>query len=77
MTGPEVVVAVATFRRPDRLARLLPHLLSQAVELDPPAAVLIVDNDPGRSASPVVASVTVEGRAASVALAPITALMAP
>ncbi len=64
MTGPEVVVAVATFRRPDRLARLLPHLLSQAVELDPPAAVLIVDNDPDRSASPVVASVTVDGRAA-------------
>ena len=45
--GPfEVLIAVLTYRRPDELARVLPLLVTQAQSLTPPAAVLVVDNDP-------------------------------
>lgn len=57
-----VRVAVCTYRRPDRLAGLLPHLLEQVDDAtsagDPGTAVdvdvVVVDNDPHRSARPVV-----------------------
>lgn len=44
-----VVVAVLTYRRPHELARLLPHVVGQAWGLDPPARVLLIDNDPAGS----------------------------
>ena len=54
MTQPQrlsVVVAVATFRRPDCLARVLPQLVEQAASIDVDASVLVVDNDPEGGAS--------------------------
>jgi succinoglycan biosynthesis protein ExoM len=45
-----VVIAVLTYRRPDDLAAALPLLLEQAATVDPPAAVLVVDNDPAGGA---------------------------
>lgn len=47
--GP-VVVAVLTYRRPAELAALLPELVAQAASLEPPAQVLVVDNDPDAAA---------------------------
>jgi hypothetical protein len=55
-----VTVAVPTYRRPDELRALLPLLLAQVSEVcSAPgsryvADVLVVDNDPGRSAAAVV-----------------------
>lgn len=50
-----VVVGVATFRRADELARLLPALLEQVHDLAPHRArVVVVDNDPDRSADAVL-----------------------
>ena len=45
-----VVVAVLTYRRPDDLAELLPELSRQAARTNPPARVLVVDNDPAAGA---------------------------
>jgi hypothetical protein len=58
-----VTVAVPTFRRPARLAALLPLLLEEARGTgDRPAAeVLVVDNDPAGSAAPVVAALAGPG----------------
>ena len=47
---PEVVIGVATFRRPAALARLLPELVAQLGDLDGPASVVVVDNDPAGGA---------------------------
>ncbi|MGI3780874.1 MAG: glycosyltransferase family 2 protein [Janthinobacterium lividum] len=47
---PEVVVGVATFRRPAALARLLPELVSQLRDHAGPASVVVVDNDPAGGA---------------------------
>lgn len=55
--GPKVVVAVLTYRRPDDLAAVLPELVRQADDLDLPARVLVVDNDPQASAEESVRSV--------------------
>jgi succinoglycan biosynthesis protein ExoM len=52
---PSVVVAVLTYRRPADLAVALPQLRAQAALLDPPAAVLVVDNDPDAGARETVA----------------------
>ena len=54
--GPrQVVVAVATFRRGDELARLLPPLVEQVRDLAPHSArLVVVDNDPDGSARPVL-----------------------
>lgn len=49
-----VVVAMLTFRRPDDLADAVPAVLAQTRRLDPPAVVLIVDNDPAGSARDAV-----------------------
>lgn len=51
-----LAIAVLTFRRQDELAALIPLLLDQAdsVAHDADAYVLVVDNDPGRSAEVVV-----------------------
>lgn len=43
---PEVVVAVATYRRPAPLRRLLPELVAQRSAYPGQASVLVVDNDP-------------------------------
>ena len=50
-----VVLAVLTYRRPAYLAAALPLLLAQALSVDPPAAVLVVDNDPDGGARATVA----------------------
>lgn len=52
--GRQVVVAVATYRRPALLERLLPALLQQARAHWNPTRVLVVDNDPLESARGVV-----------------------
>lgn len=57
MSEPAVTVAVATFRRNEHLAELLPLLVAQVDDV-PGADVLIVDNDPSGGACPVVATVT-------------------
>lgn len=43
---PEVVVGVATFRRPAALARLLPELVAQLHAYGGCGSVVVVDNDP-------------------------------
>jgi succinoglycan biosynthesis protein ExoM len=53
------VVAVVTYRRAELLERLLDALAPELSSIDPPARVLVVDNDPDHSARPVV-----DGRAA-------------
>lgn len=52
-----MVVAVATFRRPDCLARILPQLIEQAGRLGATVSVLVVDNDPDGGAAHYVRSV--------------------
>jgi succinoglycan biosynthesis protein ExoM len=54
MRIPRVLVALATFRRPDCLERILPEVAQQAAALDHPASVLVVDNDPAASARAAV-----------------------
>jgi len=49
-----VVIAVPTFRRTEQLRELLPELLDQANSIDPPAQVVVADNDPDGSARAVV-----------------------
>lgn len=57
-TKQSLAIAVLTFRRQDELAALIPLLLDQAdaVAQNVDAYVLVVDNDPGRSAEPVIAN---------------------
>jgi glycosyltransferase involved in cell wall biosynthesis len=52
-----VVIAVLTYRRPGDLAEALPALVGQARTVDPPADVLVIDNDPDGGAADVVAGV--------------------
>lgn len=61
MTVPDpaadgTVLAVATFRRNDLLAALLPELLAEARSVTFPVEVLVVDNDPDGEAREVVAA---------------------
>lgn len=49
-----MLVAVLTYRRPADLAAALPLLLEQARTVDPPATVLVVDNDPDGGARATV-----------------------
>jgi glycosyltransferase involved in cell wall biosynthesis len=51
-----VVIAVLTYKRPERLKALLPLLIQQAAGSPMPASVLVVDNDPEATASSVVQS---------------------
>lgn len=53
-TPAHVVVAVLTYRRPDDLPELLPHLVAHTGEIDGGGTVLVVDNDAGASAREVV-----------------------
>lgn len=48
--SPVVVVAVATFLRPEDLARIMPELVAQIEGLAFEAGVVVVDNDPAASA---------------------------
>lgn len=50
-----MVVAVATFRRPAALARLLPELAAQLQAYAGPGSVVVVDNDPDAGAREQVA----------------------
>ena len=63
MTGrtPSVAIVVLTYQRPGDLAQILPALMSQARTLDPPAAVMVVDNDPAGSAERIVRACATEG----------------
>ena len=53
---PVITVAMATFRRPDCLTRILPELSRQVAESPYPASVLVVDNDPDAGAREQVSS---------------------
>jgi succinoglycan biosynthesis protein ExoM len=48
----DISVCIATYRRPDRLCLLLGDLALQRLQ---PGELVVVDNDPARSAEPVVA----------------------
>lgn len=54
-TGPEVVVAMLTFRRELELARALPLVVEQARHADTSVEIVVVDNDPAASAAHAVA----------------------
>jgi succinoglycan biosynthesis protein ExoM len=49
--GPDVSVCVATYRRPEGLARLLASLARLKLAAEPTLEILIVDNDPRHSAA--------------------------
>jgi succinoglycan biosynthesis protein ExoM len=49
--GPDVSVCVPTYRRPESLARLLASLARLKLAAGPTLEILIVDNDPQRSAA--------------------------
>lgn len=51
-----VTVAIATYRRPELLAGVLPRILAQVDALEWPCDVVVVDNDPAGSANAVVES---------------------
>lgn len=59
MSSPDasVVIAVLTYKRPERLKTLLPLLMQQAANSPMPASVLVIDNDPEVTARRVVQSV--------------------
>jgi succinoglycan biosynthesis protein ExoM len=48
---PDVSVCIATYRRPESLARLLASLSRLKLAAEPTLEILIVDNDPQRSAA--------------------------
>jgi glycosyltransferase involved in cell wall biosynthesis len=60
---PTLAIAVLTFRRPAPLADLIPLLIEQARTVSDEAAayVLVVDNDPDRSAESMVAEFADQG----------------
>ena len=60
---PTLAIAVLTFRRPAPLADLIPLLIEQAraVSNEAAAYVLVVDNDPDRSAESLVAQFADQG----------------
>lgn len=60
MSGRPVVVTVTTYRRADLLPALLGELSAQADALPAPARIVVVDNDPARSAEAVVRASGVE-----------------
>lgn len=62
--GAELVVAVCTYRRPHGLVRLLNRL--SAIEGRDRVIVLVVDNDPDRSAEQVVQDLNVQSSAGAV-----------
>lgn len=58
---PTVTIAVLTYRRPQKLAEALPRLVEAAGELDPPATVVVIDNDPHAGAAALVAAWGAQG----------------
>lgn len=59
---PRVVVAMATFRRNDDMARTVPLLVAQALELTGASArVVVVDNDPDGGAAAAFAGLDATG----------------
>jgi succinoglycan biosynthesis protein ExoM len=48
--SPRLVVAILTYRRPERLSALLASLPPRLSEVDLPTSVLVIDNDPDQSA---------------------------
>jgi succinoglycan biosynthesis protein ExoM len=55
-----VLIAVPTFRRAVRLSRLVEVIRAEAATVDAPVRVLLVDNDPARSAEQAAAQLGVE-----------------
>ena len=53
-TGPCVVIAVLTYRRPADLEELLPELLDQVGTVLVPVEIVVVDNDPDAGARALV-----------------------
>lgn len=53
-SAPVCVIAVLTYQREQQLVALLPELSRQAAASPEPTVLLVVDNDPGRSASRAV-----------------------
>lgn len=56
-----VVVGMLTYRRPDDLADAIPTVLKQTRLLDPPATLMIIDNDPEASAREAVRAFADDG----------------
>ena len=56
-----VVIAVVTYRRIDDLAAMVPVVLQERASVANPVTMLIVDNDPARSAEQVVAGFSTDG----------------
>lgn len=54
-----VLIAVPTFRRTERLPRLIATIRAQADSLEAESRILLVDNDPERSAEPTAAALGV------------------
>jgi glycosyltransferase involved in cell wall biosynthesis len=52
--GTSVVLAMATYRRPDHVRRIVPLLVEQAATMPSAVRVVIVDNDPGGTAAEAV-----------------------
>lgn len=61
--APHVAVAVLTYRRPDALRLAMRSVLPQLAEIQLPATLLVVDNEPTGGARHVVAEETVPGSA--------------
>jgi glycosyl transferase family 2 len=60
-SGPPVVIAVLTYRRPDDLPGTIAALLAEARSSTPNATLLVVDNDPAGSAAAVSAAFAPRG----------------
>jgi len=54
-SAPKVLIAIPTYRRPDLLPPLVDAVRDDMAAADAPCRLLIVDNDPERSAAPVAA----------------------
>lgn len=54
--GPAVVVAMLTYQRPGDLAAAIPAILAHTASIEPPATLMVVDNDPAGSAADAVAA---------------------
>ncbi len=60
MTAPEVLIAVPTFRRAELLPPLIETIRADARDVDAGSRILVVDNDPERSAAEAAASLGVQ-----------------
>lgn len=61
MSSTRVAVAVATYRRPDCLSRILPALARQLASSPHTGKIFVVDNDPAGGAAAIVAALGISG----------------